>query len=78
MQGHITVDQQLQWLIDRSASHGFTILNDQNDQPDVVVKEQHKENFKRADATVTLVTAVLKAAWKSLMRYCSARRFAKV
>lgn len=58
VQGHITVDQQLQWLIDRSASHGFTILNDQNDQPDVVVKERHKENFKRADATVTLVTAV--------------------
>lgn len=58
VQGHITVDQQLQWLIDRSASHGFTILNDQNDQPDGVVKERHKENVKRADATVTLVTAV--------------------
>lgn len=58
VQGHVTVDQQLQWLIDRSASYGFAILCDQNDRPDVVVRERHKENFKRADATVTLVTVV--------------------
>ena len=58
VQGHVTVDQQLQWLIDRSASHGFAILCDQNDRPDVVVRERHKENFKRADATVTLATVV--------------------
>ena len=47
VQGHVTVDQQLQWLIDRSASHGFAILCDQNDRPDVVVRERHKENFNR-------------------------------
>lgn len=58
IQGHVTVDQQMQWLIDRSASHGFKILDNEAGQSDVVVKERHKEQFKRGDATVTLVTAV--------------------
>ncbi len=48
----------MQWLIDRSASHGFKILDNEAGQSDVVVKERHKEQFKRGDATVTLVTAV--------------------
>ena len=57
IQGHVTAGQQVQWLIDRSVSHGFTILENEAGQPDVVVKERHKEQFKRGDATVTLVTA---------------------
>ena len=58
IQGHITVDQQIQWLVDRSASHGFVITVVEDGKPDVLVKERHKEQFKRAGAVVTLVTAV--------------------
>ncbi|KFI90190.1 type I-E CRISPR-associated protein Cas6/Cse3/CasE [Bifidobacterium ruminantium] len=58
IQGHVTVDQQMQWLIDRSASHGFRILDNEAGQPDVIVKERHKEQFKRGNAIVTLATAV--------------------
>lgn len=58
VQGHVTASQQLQWLVDRSVVHGFRILEDEYGQPNVVVKERHKEQFKRGGATVTLVTAV--------------------
>lgn len=44
--------------IDRSASHGFRILDNEAGQPDVIVKERHKEQFKRGNAIVTLATAV--------------------
>ena len=55
VQGHVTASQQLQWLVDRSVVHGFRILEDEYGQPNVVVKERHKEQFKRGGATVTLV-----------------------
>lgn len=58
VQGHVTASQQLQWLVNRSVVHGFRILEDEYGQPNVVVKERHKEQFKRGGATVTLVTAV--------------------
>ena len=56
--GPVTVSQHRQSLLARSASHGFRILGNESGQPDVIVKERHKEQFKRGDATVTLVTAV--------------------
>ena len=48
----------MKWLIDRSEPHGFRILESEAGQPDIAVKERHKEQFKRGDAIVTLVTAV--------------------
>ncbi len=57
IQGHITVAHQLQWLLDRAEKNGFKILT-ADGEPDVVVKQRHRESFKRGGGTVTLTTAV--------------------
>lgn len=49
-------DELCGYEIRYSRDTGF--LEDEYGQPNVVVKERHKEQFKRGGATVTLVTAV--------------------
>ena len=58
LQGHITVQYQTAWLLDRCDKHGFTILPDDSGEPSVIVKQRHQERFGRGGKTVTLTTAV--------------------
>lgn len=44
--GHVTVEQQMQWLIDRSEANGFKVLQDDNGYQ-LVVSQRKKERFQR-------------------------------
>ncbi|MCH9276913.1 type I-E CRISPR-associated protein Cas6/Cse3/CasE [Bifidobacterium amazonense] len=58
IQGHVTAEQQRDWLIARAESHGFTLVPDDNGDPSVTISQRHRERFNRDGQTVTLVTAV--------------------
>lgn len=56
LQGHVTVEYQQQWLLDRAEQHGFrTVLAD--DTPQLVVSQRQQQRFARKGDTVTLTTA---------------------
>ncbi|MFY4659240.1 type I-E CRISPR-associated protein Cas6/Cse3/CasE [Scardovia wiggsiae] len=54
--GHATINQQIQWLLRRSASYGFEVIGS-NDNPECIVSQRRKEKFTHKNSTVTLVTA---------------------
>ncbi|AKV55876.1 CRISPR-associated protein, Cse3 family [Bifidobacterium actinocoloniiforme DSM 22766] len=56
IQGHVTVAQQEQWLLNRAGKHGFRILTD-HEVPQVAVAQRQKQRFLRQGKTVTLNTA---------------------
>lgn len=58
IQGHVTVDQQVKWLIDRSEPHGFKVLRDASDLPQVRVGERGKGSFFHSGSRATLSMAV--------------------
>lgn len=58
IQGHVTYQQQLDWLLSRSEKWGFRVPSNEWGQPQVNVSNRRKERFRRGDATVTLTTAV--------------------
>lgn len=53
---HVTVAQQLEWLLKRTAAHGFSVPK-LEDTYMVDVVERATKKFKRQQATVTLSTA---------------------
>lgn len=58
IQGHVTIDQQMQWLIDRAQAHGFKILEDSSGFPQLRVGQREKSSFAHAGSRATLSTAV--------------------
>lgn len=53
---HVTVEQQLSWLVDRSETNGFTLRSNESDvTADVVSREVIK--FRREGKTITLSRA---------------------
>lgn len=58
IQGHVTVEQQVDWLASRAEAHGFELPLDDNGRPAVVVSQRSREMFRRGDNQVTLSTAV--------------------
>ncbi len=58
LQGHVTVEQQLEWLASRAEAHGFSLVPDANGCPGVVVSQRNREAFQRGAGEVTLATAV--------------------
>ena len=54
IQGHVTVDQQIAWLVDHSASNGFELVGGTEG---VLVSHRKREVFDRQGEKVTLVTA---------------------
>ncbi len=58
IQGHVTVDQQIDWLASRAEAHGFALPLDDDNGPMVVVSQRNRETFKRGSNEVTLSTAV--------------------
>lgn len=60
--GHVTVEQQTEWLLRRTERNGFTIpaitLDGSDKEPDVAVHGRRVWRFPRQGRTVTLATAV--------------------
>lgn len=52
--GHVTVEQQKQWLLARAARAGFRIATTAAGEPDLIVHNRHTLSFRRGDARVTL------------------------
>ena len=55
--GHVTAQQQRDWLLVRADNYGFRIPESTAGQPDIVVGERLKRSFRRNENTLTLVTA---------------------
>lgn len=58
LQGHVTVEQQVEWLVSRAEAHGFELPFDANEKPAVIVSQRNREVFRRGSDEVTLSTAV--------------------
>lgn len=55
--GHVTVQQQRDWLLNRAAAAGFQIPAAEAGQADVVVHSRSARTFARQGSRVTIVTA---------------------
>lgn len=55
--GHVTYQQQQDWLLSRAERNGFRITLGENDSPDVVVHRRKVHRFQRRENTVTLTQA---------------------
>lgn len=58
VQGHVTAEQQLSWLVAQSGKHGFRVKRDASGNVQVCVSSRRREEFRRGEATVTIATAV--------------------
>lgn len=58
VRGHVTVAQQVTWLLDRAEAHGFAVCEGEGSVPAVSVSQRHKEEFLRGERRVTIATAV--------------------
>ena len=58
IQGHVTVEQQMRWLLDRAESHGFLVCFDSEGYLQLGVSQRGKGSFSHGKAKVTLTTAV--------------------
>lgn len=58
IQGHVTVEQQVEWLASRAEGLGFTLPRDANGGVAVKVSQRNRETFRRGADEVTLTTAV--------------------
>lgn len=52
--GHVTVDQQRQWLLSRTERAGFQVLTAGTEEPDLIVRERETVTFPRRGSKVTL------------------------
>lgn len=57
LQGHVTVEQQQQWLIDRAERCGFDVCANELGALDLVISERRKEHSIRGGKTLTVATA---------------------
>lgn len=57
IRGHVTMEQQVEWLVSRSERFGFKVPDGQWGQPQLIVSQRRKERFKRGESTITIATA---------------------
>lgn len=55
--GYLREPEQVGWLANRAARHGFTLANQQDGGPNVRLHHRQTHTFKRGMGTVTLTTA---------------------
>jgi CRISPR system Cascade subunit CasE len=55
--GHVTVDQQRQWLLDRTETAGFRVVDTEAGAPDLLVHSRRTHSFARGSRQVTLRVA---------------------
>lgn len=58
IQGHVTREQQEQWLLDRAEKQGFRIITSEDGIPLLKVCQRHIEKFNRNGKKVTIGTVV--------------------
>lgn len=58
IQGHVTMEQQADWLLRRAEEHGFRVCASPEGYDQLLLSQRHKERFERDGRRVTLVTAV--------------------
>lgn len=73
LQGAVTMSQQIEWLLKRSAANGFEVVPNDEGEPQLVVSQRRKEKFLRNHKTVTLVTA----RYDGILRVTDAGAFRK-
>lgn len=56
-EGHVTADQQIRWLQDRSERAGFEIVKNALDAPELTLSSRGRDTFMRSGVPITLVTA---------------------
>ncbi|GAA2616948.1 type I-E CRISPR-associated protein Cas6/Cse3/CasE [Dactylosporangium fulvum] len=54
--GRLRVEEQAQWLVDRSARCGFTVAAQQDGEPNLMLHRRQTMTFKRGAHAVTLTT----------------------
>lgn len=55
--GHVTVAQQQGWLVERAERFGFSVTQDAEGSPDMLVTRRERREFRRGNGRVTLSTA---------------------
>lgn len=55
--GHVMVEQQQRWLLDRCERLGFRVPDGSHGEPDVLVRDRRTLRFGRQGATVTITQA---------------------
>lgn len=58
IQGHVTVQQQMDWLVERSERNGFRICTGAEDSLKLAVSQRNKLTFGHSGSKATLATAV--------------------
>lgn len=73
LEGHVTVGQQLEWMVRKSSMSGFEIIGqgDEGSQLSCTVSQRRTERFDHGSAPVTLVTA----QFDGLLRVIDAEAF---
>lgn len=73
VQGHVTMDQQADWLLRRAGEHGFEVCASPDGYDQLMLSQRHKERFVRDGRRVTITTAVydgvLEVSDPSLLRH---------
>ena len=62
LQGHVTVEQQMGWLLDRAERNGFRVCDGADGAPQLKVSQRNKSSFMHAGTKATLSTAVFDGA----------------
>lgn len=62
LQGHVTVEQQMGWLLDRAERNGFCVCDGADGSPQLKVSQRNKSSFMHAGTKATLSTAVFDGA----------------
>lgn len=57
IQGHVTEEQQREWLLSRAEAHGFRVAQTREGFERLIVSHRRQERFGRQGAIVTLSTA---------------------
>lgn len=52
--GHVTVEQQRDWLLNRTKNAGFTIPTTSHNEPDLTIQQRITKTFKREQKPVTI------------------------
>jgi CRISPR system Cascade subunit CasE len=58
IQGCVTMTQQVEWLLGRAESHGFTVASSDEGFSLLTVSQRHTEKYERKGKRVTITTAM--------------------
>jgi CRISPR system Cascade subunit CasE len=59
---HVTVPQQLDWMLRQAERHGFTVPDGSANEKDLVVRSRHVRRFERENRTVTIAYSLFEGS----------------